>query len=324
MCPQSTSDSEYQCYDQYAIHSLGKTSVPFIYLLLVLIWSTGFITGKFIVGWIDPNIYLAIRFVLAGTIFLLLALYYKRAFPAKKEWPKHILAGTLLNGFYLGFAYVALEQGLPAGVMALIGSLQPILVTLLALILIKEKTSLLGIAGMLIAITGLLLVISPSLEFTTAQASFSPWLAMLGLLGIFCLAFGSIYQKMSISNSDIFASMGIQNLAAAVVSTGFIVVLDERLFIASWQTFMLIAWGVIVLSCGGVFLLVWLLRKIKASQVSTLMLLVPPLAAIEGYFIFDEALTTVQLMGVLTTLAGVYLSRQQLPQKWRRRKQTIL
>lgn len=287
--------------------------MPIIYVLLVLIWSTGFITGKLIVGLIDPNVYLAIRFALTGSVFLILALIFKRTFPVRQEWPKHILAGALLNGFYLGFAYVALEQGLPAGVMALIGALQPILVTLLAFVLIKEKTSVLGLIGMAIAISGLLMVISPSLD--EQSKSFSVTLALLGLLGILCLAFGSIYQKMSISGSDIFVSMSIQNLAAACVSTVFLLLLKEQLFVVAWQTFALIAWGVIVLSCGGVFLLVWLLRKIKASQVSTLMLLVPPLAALEGYFIFGEALTHLQLVGVVTTLAGVYLSRLNIPLK---------
>ncbi|SBS29641.1 putative DMT superfamily transporter inner membrane protein [Marinomonas aquimarina] len=283
--------------------------MPLLFILLVAIWSTGFITGKFIVGLIDPNVYLAIRFTLAGAIFWLLAIVFKRPFPPRSDWPKHIIAGSLLNAFYLSLAYIALAQGLPAGVMALIGSMQPILVTLLALVLIKEKTSLFGVLGMLIAIAGLLLVISPSLQHSETTESFSVWLAIIGLGGVISLALGSIYQKMSISGSDIIASMALQNLSAAVISGGFMLALQESLFVHNLTAYALVAWGVIVLSCGGVFLLVWLLRKIPASQVSTLMLLVPPLAAIEGYFLFDEALSRLQLMGVVTTLVGVYLSR---------------
>lgn len=290
--------------------------MPFLFVLLIAIWSTGFITGKFIVGLIDPNVYLAIRFALAGTIFVVIALALKRPFPPRSEWPKHIIAGILLNAFYLSFAYIALAQGLPAGVMALIGSVQPILVTLLAFLFIKEKTSLLGIFGMLIAIAGLLLVISPSFLKSPNADDFSLWLALMGLAGVISLALGSIYQKMSISDSDIIASMSIQNLSAALVSGAFMLILEETLLVPSLTTYALIAWGVVVLSCGGVFLLVWMLRRIPAAQVSTLMLLVPPLAAIEGYFLFDEALSTLQLIGVVTTLLGVYLSRLKwLPKK---------
>ena len=77
-----------------------------------------------------------------------------------------------------------------------------------------------------------------------------------------------------------------------------------------WQAFALVAWGIVVLSGGGVFLMVWLLRKSRASQVSTLLLLAPPLAAIGSYFIFDETMTLIQLSGFVVTIGGVYLSRK--------------
>ena len=83
--------------------------MAFLYVLLVLIWSTGFITGKLIVGLIDPNVFLSIRFVLAGLLFLGIALWQRRRFPAWNDLPKHIIAGMLMNGFYLGFAYVAIR-----------------------------------------------------------------------------------------------------------------------------------------------------------------------------------------------------------------------
>tara|TARA_Y100000310_G_C20594800_1_gene769945 strand:+ start:325 stop:1233 length:909 start_codon:yes stop_codon:yes gene_type:complete len=280
------------------------------YVLLVLIWSTGFIIGKFIVGLIDPNVYLTIRFTAVALLFFVLAKALKRPFPVRKDLPKHFLAGTLLNAFYLSLAYIALAQGLPAGIMALIGALQPLLVTCLALVLIKERTSFLGMTGMLIAISGLLLVISPSL---TSDASFSPWLALLGGAGVLSLALGSVYQKMSIADSDIVSAMAVQNFAAAVVSGAFALALGEHLFVVSWQSFALVAWGVLVLSCGGVFLLIWLLRKIPAARVSTLMLLVPPLAAIEGYLLFNESLSPLQIAGIIVTLSGVLLSRLTWP-----------
>jgi drug/metabolite transporter (DMT)-like permease len=55
--------------------------------------------------------------------------------------------------------------------------------------------------------------------------------------------------------------------------------------------------------------MVWLLRKVKASQVSTVLLLAPPLAAIESYFLFTESMTTIQIVGFVVTITGVYLSR---------------
>ncbi|MFT6405365.1 MAG: drug/metabolite transporter (DMT)-like permease [Marinomonas primoryensis] len=283
--------------------------MAFLYVLLVVIWSTGFITGKLIVGLIDPNVYLGIRFFCAGLLFLAIALVQRRHFPKWKELPKHIIAGMLMNGFYLGFAYVAIAKGLPAGIMALIGALQPALVTLLAFLIIKEKTSLKGIVGMLIGMVGLMLVVSPALGLDMNHGGVSLFTFALACSAILALSLGVTYQKMSISTSDIFSSMAIQNLAASVVSFGFILILGESLFKLQLESILLMFWGVIVLSGGGVFLMVWLLRKVKASQVSTVLLLAPPLAAIESYFLFTESMTTIQIVGFVVTITGVYLSR---------------
>ncbi|WP_133012273.1 DMT family transporter [Marinomonas flavescens] len=284
--------------------------MAFLYGLLVLIWSAGFITGKLIVGQIDPNVFLSIRFFCAGLLFLTIALILRRPFPKLKELPKHILAGMLMNGFYLGFAYVAIAKGLPAGMMALIGALQPALVTILAFLLIKEKTSFRGIVGILVGMFGLLMVVSPALELNMSHGGITGLTLGLACAAILALSLGVTYQKMSISSSDIFSSMAIQNLAASVVSCGFMLFLGEHLFVIEWQSFALVAWGVVVLSGGGVFLMVWLLRKSRASQVSTLLLLAPPLAAIGSYFIFDETMTLIQLSGFVVTIGGVYLSRK--------------
>lgn len=281
--------------------------MAFLYVLLVLIWSMGFITGKFIVGLIDPNVYLSIRFVCAGLLFAAIALLLRRPFPKWKELPKHIIAGMLMNGFYLGLAYVAIAKGLPAGIMALIGALQPALVTLLAFLLIKEKTSFKGIVGIFVGMFGLLLVVSPALNISSGGVSVLT--LVLACSAILALSLGVTYQKMSISSSDIFSSMAVQNLAASVISCGFMLFLGEQLFVMQWQSFALVAWGILVLSGGGVFLMVFLLRKTKASQVSTMLLLAPPLAAIESYFLFSESMTMIQIVGFVVTIAGVYLSR---------------
>jgi peptidoglycan biosynthesis protein MviN/MurJ (putative lipid II flippase) len=181
------------------------------------------------------------------------------------------------------------------------------LVTLLAFLLIKEKTSFKGIVGIFVGMFGLLLVVSPALNISSGGVSLLT--LVLACTAILALSLGVTYQKMSISSSDIFSSMAVQNLAASVVSCGFMLFLGEQLFVMQWQSFALVVWGVLVLSGCGVFLMVFLLRKTKASQVSTMLLLAPPLAAVESYFLFSESMTTIQMVGFVVTIAGVYLSR---------------
>ena len=86
--------------------------------------------------------------------------------------------------------------------MALIGALQPALVTVLAFFLIKEKTSMKGILGMLIGMLGLVLVLSPVFELDLSHGGVSLLTLLFACLGIFSLSLGVTYQKMSIASSD--------------------------------------------------------------------------------------------------------------------------
>ncbi|MCV2403970.1 DMT family transporter [Marinomonas sp. C2222] len=281
----------------------------FLSVLLVLIWSTGFITGKFIVGLIDPNIYLGIRFFFAAVIFAVIVYFQKRSYPKLAEMPKHILAGVFMNSIYMGLSYVALVKGLPAGIMALIGALQPVLVTLLAFLLLKEKTTLVGAVGMLVGFVGLVMVISPALHFDMVFGGLTILTLTLGCLSVLALSFGVTYQKMSIHSSDIMSAMVIQNLSACFVTMGFAFFLGESLLELQLETFLLLLWGIVVLSCGGMFLMIFLVRKMAAAKVSILLLLAPPLAAVESYFLFSETMTIVQIIGSLITIFGVYVSK---------------
>lgn len=277
--------------------------------LLVIIWSTGFVAGKLIVGRIDPNIYLAIRFFFAALLFVAIAYFQRRPYPKLKEIPKHIVAGVFMSSLYLGLSYLAIAKGLPAGIMALIGALQPILVTLLAFVLIKEKTTLLGVIGMFVGMAGLTLVISPALEMDLSHGGLTLMTLLLGCFAVLSLSFGVTYQKMSISASDLITSMAIQNMAAFFVSLGFIFLLGEHLFVLRWESILVLLWGIFMLSGAGLFLMVWLVRKVAAAKISILLLLAPPLAAIESYFVFGEIMTSLQILGFAITIAGVYLSR---------------
>jgi drug/metabolite transporter (DMT)-like permease len=67
------------------------------------------------------------------------------------------------------------------------------------------------------------------------------------------------------------------------------------------------AWSVLVLTIGGSSLLVWLIQRGAATQVTSLMYLVPPCTAVLAWMLFDEALTAPSLTGAALTVAGVAL-----------------
>ena len=67
------------------------------------------------------------------------------------------------------------------------------------------------------------------------------------------------------------------------------------------------AWSVLVLTLGGSSLLYLLIQRGAATQVASLMYLVPPCTALMAWVLFGEAFTVVMLVGMMLTVGGVAL-----------------
>lgn len=115
---------------------LKTIAAPF---LLVLIWSTGFIAARAVAPHADPNLFLLFRFLIALAGFAILA----RHVPCPKGWQflGHLCAGMLMNGVYLGASWWAVANGLAAGVMALLGALQPFFTALIVVLVLQGPIS---------------------------------------------------------------------------------------------------------------------------------------------------------------------------------------
>ena len=72
-----------------------------------------------------------------------------------------------------------------------------------------------------------------------------------------------------------------------------------------------LTWSVLVPSVVGTTLLMWMMRHGEATKVTALILLVPPLAAVQAYAFFRETLSPIQFVGFALALAGVLLARSE-------------
>jgi drug/metabolite transporter (DMT)-like permease len=122
--------------------------------VFVVLWSTGFVVARAITPYADPNLFLLARFGGTALIFALAALAARAAWPGRRDFGKHLVAGALLQGVYLGAGYWAVAQGLSAGVMALLGALQPLATAAVAAPLFGERLSRRGWSGMALGLAG--------------------------------------------------------------------------------------------------------------------------------------------------------------------------
>jgi len=276
-------------------------------LLFVVLWSTGFIGAKFGLPYAEPFTFLFIRMVLACALLLLVTRITRSTFPRHVADYRHIsVSGLLIHAGYLGGVFFAIDHGMPAGLSSLIVGLQPILTAVLAQAMLREKVTSRQWAGLLLGFLGVALVveekISAALDHPIRRVAFA------GVaFGLVATTAGTLYQKRFVRTVDLAAGATIQYAASAIV-LGLLAFQFETMEIDWTPRFVFaLGWLVFVLSFGAILLLLRLIREHSVSRISSLLYLVPPLTAIEAYFIFGEKFGLVALVGMALVVLGVAL-----------------
>lgn len=272
--------------------------------LLVFISSTSFIAARAVAPNADPILFLLVRFLLVAVGFALLA--RRVAWPKAGQIVGHLLAGMIISGVYLVASWWAVAHGLSAGVMTLLGSLQPLFAALAATLLLRRGIGYRTWLGLGFGLAGVALVLSPRLQ--QVDAAGVPLLPVaIGLVGIISLTVGTMMQKSSLAEADLRAAGSVQHLGAAIVAAVALPLFGTGQWNNVPSLWLSLGWSVIGLSLAGTSLFIWLVRRGDVTRVTSLMLLVPPATALQAWFLFEERLTIVQIAGFAVTLIGVVI-----------------
>jgi drug/metabolite transporter (DMT)-like permease len=273
--------------------------------LFVVLWSTGFIGAKYGLPYTGPFTYLFIRLLLASICLVVISLLAKAAYPRRVgDWGHVALSGLLLHGGYLGGVFYALSRGMPAGLSSLVVGLQPILTAVVVQLAMREHVSARHWFGLLIGFIGVGLVVEEkvagSLDGPIAHSAFvSITIALLSTTA------GALYQKRHVRTVHLAVAASIQYMAAGAVLGVLAFSFESMQVNWTWQFRFALAWQVLALSVGANLLLLGLIRRRSVARISSLMYLVPPLTAIEAYFVFGERLGVVALAGMAFVVIGV-------------------
>jgi drug/metabolite transporter (DMT)-like permease len=282
-------------------------------ILFVLIWSTGFVVARLAAPHADLQLFLALRFSLVAAVMGLAALVAGAKWPRGRElWP-HVLAGALMQGVYLSASYWAIARGLAVGVMALLGALQPLFTALFLVATRRTKLALRTWSGLLIGFAGVGLVLAPTL-LSRGVGSLNGLTVSAALLSIAAVTAGTLIQKW-LAKSDLRSAASVQNLGGAAISALVMLGVGTGRWDGTPVLWSAMLWAVLVLSVIGTTLLMWMMRHGEATKVTALILLVPPLAAIQAFVVFRETLASLQIVGFALALGGVVLTRSAQQQR---------
>ena len=271
--------------------------------LFVILWSTGFIGAKYGLPYAEPLTFLALRFALVFPLVGAFALIMRAEWPRGMSLLHNAVSGLLLHGLYLSGVFIAIHRGMPAGIAALLVSLQPILTSTLANRLLGEPVRPIQWAGLVLGLIGVYFIVEGRIG--NGEASLLAWIAIfVALVGV---TLGTLYQKRFGGGGDLRAALPVQyGVVLLFCGAGSLLFESGRIQWAGEFLFAL-AWLSLVLSWGAILLFYMLIRRTAATRLVSLFYLVPPVTALMSYFLFGERLEMLALVGMGVCVAGVFL-----------------
>lgn len=264
--------------------------------LFVLLWSSGALFAKWGLAHASALAFLSLRFALALAVLSLVAAFRRRWLPRPGTLAPVALTGALLVGGYSVFYLRALDSGVTPGLLATLLGVQPVL-TLVA----TERPLARGrIAGLLVALTGLCVLVAESLW--AARVTGAGLACAFAALG--CVTAGTLLQKrLQQSPLDV---LPLQYAVALALCVLLLPLAPQRI---EWSVGLAVTvgWLALVISVGATLLLYRLIQAGNLVNVTALFYLVPAGTALLDWLVLGNRMAPAALAGAGAILAGVVL-----------------
>jgi drug/metabolite transporter (DMT)-like permease len=275
-------------------------------LIAVIFWGTSFVATKTVLHEIKPVTIIILRLILASMLLTIIALSTNRNFSINLKSHGWILILALIATFHLWIQVTGLQYTTASNTGWIIGT-APIFMAVLGLIFFKEKVTLIQLAGILIAMFGLLLLIGKGNVLNIDLIENKGDLLVLGSAftwGVYSM----VNKKISLSYPPL---MTILYLFLMML----IIILPFNLnseTLNSVINLSLIGWISILflgLFCSGVAYVIWAraLRDMDSAKVGAFLYFEPFVTVLAAWFFLSEVITLIMIFSGLLITAGVFI-----------------
>lgn len=279
-------------------------------LLFVLLWNSGFIGAEYGLPYAPPLTLLLWRYLaLSGLLGLWLVATGRWAWPGRQAAGRTALVGVLAHGVWLGCALAALDMDVPAGIVALVTALQPMLTGAFAGVVAGEHTDARQWVGLTLGFCGVAIAVGARLSVDASTP-------VVGYL----LPFGSVVAITAASLLQRRWAQQGQHKPLAMDTTLFIQSTATALALAlpawwieglatQWTPPFIatMAWLILAVSLGAYAAMWRLLDKQEATRVASLFYLSPPVTMLMAWIAFGDGLRLTDLAGLVVAGIGVLM-----------------
>lgn len=273
-----------------------------VYLALCLIWGTTWMAIRILVRDVPPLWSAGVRFTLAAVILLLAAAVRgSRAPHGPREWRAVFVLGLTMIALPYGLLFWA-EQFVASSMTAVLYTALPLCVAAFTPWMSKHSVPRSAILSMAVGAGGIAVLFGQGL--TASRSTLLGGVAIL--LGVVSNAFSILFAKREISGMDPVVSTGWQFLVGAVALVAGSLAMEPGLA-SHWTPHAILALLFLAIAGSAVAFAAyyWLLRHMQPYQISTISLVIPIVAILEGALILQEPIPPLMLVASLVVLAAV-------------------
>lgn len=273
----------------------------------VLIWSGNMTINQLTVGVIAPSTIAFDRWVLALAVLspFVLPTVWRLRRQLRPELPKLALLGLLGMAMWQGLAYVAAATT-SATNMGILAATVPLLTVLLSAVILRERPTLGGITGGLLALLGVFVLLGRGDPLSLLALDIAPGDLLMVLAALCYASYGVMLKRWSMALPP-WVMLYVQACFATLfLLPGYLLgpmtPVDEH---NAW----LILYAGIPASIVTTYLWMRAVREIGASKASIFLNLMPLFSALIAMAFLGERLETWHLLGGSLTLAGVIMAQ---------------
>ncbi len=305
--------SVYSClsFTYFCFVEAKATKRVYIYiaaLLAMAFWGMSFVWTSIVFEYYPPITTIFLRLVISS-IFLFIILsftgFLKRI---RKEHMLLFLTSAIFNPF---FYFLGENYGLKystASISAVVITTIPVLTPFAAWFMIREKISMLNIAGIMISFTGILvMLINPDFSFTTDPK---------GVLMLFGAVLSAVIYSILLKKLMAFYSpvnlIAWQNLLGAVLFLPLFLLLDldEFVHVVPDRRLLFALCSLAILASSLSYILfATTIKQLGVNRANVYSNLIPVITAIASYFILDEMFSGKKIAGIIIVIFGVIITQ---------------
>jgi drug/metabolite transporter (DMT)-like permease len=280
-------------------------------LLTATIWASNYPIAKYALSQMNALVFNGFRFITAAAVLSLIIVSRGEWISvARADWRNILRVGIVASVLYQCAFIVGLNLT-TAGNAAVIMATSPLWTLFINARLHKEKIQPQMWLGIALSLFGILLIIAGSGK----KLSLGGFEIIGDLICVAASMFWALNTNMQKPLLARYSPLHLATLSVAIGAVGLSLVAIPNAVTANWSSFGWNVWLAVLVSGGlsiGIANVFWSngVQQLGPGKTAPFSNLIPVIAFALSYFVLNENVNTMQIIGSAITIAGVWLARR--------------